>query len=76
MPEYFTLPELAERWKISIATVRRKVDSGELRPVYIGRVLRIEASEVDRIEAVWREKLDASRQAWNEKMAERKGEMS
>jgi excisionase family DNA binding protein len=75
MPEYFTLPELAERWKVSIPTIRRKLASGELNPVYIGRVVRIEASEVERIEAVWRGELDANRARWNEKIAERRQAM-
>ena len=70
--EYFTLPELAERWKISLPTIRRKLSSGELRPVYIGRVVRIEASEVERIGTAWAAQLAEKRQAWNQKMAERK----
>lgn len=52
--DYFTIPELAERWKISAPTIRRKLASGELAPVHIGRMVRIERAEVERIEATWR----------------------
>lgn len=52
--DYLTVPELAQRWKISIPTVRRKMATGELSKVYIGRVVRIERTEVERIERAWR----------------------
>ena len=52
--DYLTIPELAARWKISVPTVRRKLARGELAKVYIGRVVRIERSEVERIEAAWK----------------------
>lgn len=51
---YLTIPELAQRWKISVPTVRRKIASGELAKVYIGRVVRIERAEVERIEQAWK----------------------
>lgn len=51
---YLTIPELAQRWKVSAATVRRKLASGELAKVHIGRVVRIERAEVERIEAAWK----------------------
>ena len=51
---YLTIPELAARWKISVPTVRRKIASGELAKVYIGRVVRIERAEVERIEQAWK----------------------
>lgn len=52
--DYMTIPELAQRWKISVPTVRRKLARGELAKVYIGRVVRIERTEVERIEAQWK----------------------
>lgn len=52
---YFTIPELAARWKISIPTVRRKLTQGEIRKTYIGGLVRVEAAEVERIEQQWRE---------------------
>ena len=52
--DYLTIPELAQRWKISVPTVRRKLSSGELKKVHIGRVVRIERTEVERIESAWR----------------------
>lgn len=53
--DYFTIPELAERWKISVPTVRRKLERGEITKTYIGRVVRIERTEVERVEAEWRD---------------------
>ncbi|MFZ1324680.1 MAG: helix-turn-helix domain-containing protein [Candidatus Contendobacter sp.] len=52
--DYLTIPELAARWKISVPTVRRKLSSGELAKIYIGRVVRIERTEVERIERKWK----------------------
>ena len=52
--DYLTIPELAARWKISVPTVRRKLARGELAKVYIGRVVRIERTEVERIERAWK----------------------
>lgn len=52
--DYLTIPELAQRWKISAQTVRRKLARGELAKVHIGRVVRIERTEVERIERAWR----------------------
>lgn len=53
--DYLTIPELAKRWKISVPTVRRKLTRGEIAKVYIGRHVRIERGEVDRLEKAWRE---------------------
>ena len=53
-PDYFTIPELAQRWKLSESTVRRKIRTGELKPIYIGRAVRIERSEAERLEAAWK----------------------
>jgi len=53
-PDYFTIPDLAARWKLSTPTIRRKIKSGELAIVRMGRVIRIERSEVERIEAAWK----------------------
>ncbi len=52
--DYLTIPELAARWKISVPTVRRKLARGELAKVYIGRVVRIERTEVERVERAWK----------------------
>lgn len=37
MTNVFTVPEAAERLRVSPRTVRRLIASGELRPVRIGR---------------------------------------
>ena len=52
--DYLTIPELATRWKVSVPTVRRKITRGELKKIYIGRVVRIEREEVERIEQSWK----------------------
>lgn len=54
--DYLTIPELAKRWRISVPTVRRKLAAGELAKVYVGRHIRIERTEVLRIEAAWKAK--------------------
>jgi len=51
--DYFTLPELARRWKISVPTIRRKLSSGEIQSVHIGRAVRVERAEVERVEKKW-----------------------
>ena len=53
-PDYLTIKELAARWKLSQPTIRRKLASGELAMTRIGRVVRIERHEVERVEAAWR----------------------
>lgn len=52
-PVCFTVTELAERWKVSEACVRRLYTHGEIRPFRFGRTVRIPESEVIRIEEAW-----------------------
>jgi excisionase family DNA binding protein len=52
---YFTLPQLAERWQVSVVTLRRRIKAGNLKHVAIGRLFRIERDEVERIERQMRE---------------------
>lgn len=52
--DYFKIPDLVSRWKISESTVRRKIREGKITAFHIGRVLRIERSEVERVEAAWK----------------------
>lgn len=47
---YLTLPQLAERWQISVITLRRRIKAGTLKHVAIGKLFRIERDEVERIE--------------------------
>lgn len=54
-PRYFTLPQLAERWQVSVVTLRRRIKAGTLKHVAIGRLFRIERDEVERIEREMRE---------------------
>lgn len=76
VPRFYTLQELAIRWKLSEPTLRRWMRAGQMAVFRMGGKIRVSESEVDRLEASWQQELDASRQAWNEKMAERKGETS
>ena len=47
---FFTLPQLAERWQVSVVTLRRCIKAGTLKHVTVGRLFRIERDEVERIE--------------------------
>jgi excisionase family DNA binding protein len=48
--DFWKLEQLAERWQVSISTLRRMVRDGELNPVRVGRQVRVTQGEVDRIE--------------------------
>lgn len=52
--DYLTIPELSARWKVSVPTVRRKLARGEIAKTYIGRQVRVERAEVERVEATWK----------------------
>lgn len=71
-PRYYSLQELAARWNISDSTLRRWMREGELAVFRMGVKIRVAEAEVARMEAQWQSELDASRQAWNAKVAERK----
>lgn len=70
--KFFTLQEAAERWRLSDRTLRRWIDDGRLAAFRQGQRLMVTADEVAKIESEWAAQLDASRQAWNQRMAERK----
>jgi excisionase family DNA binding protein len=48
---YYTITEVAERWRTSERTVRRLIHSGKLRAVRIGGQLRIADDVLQRFEA-------------------------
>lgn len=50
MPAVFTPDTLADRWACSAQHVRDMIGRGELRSFRAGKLLRIPASEVERIE--------------------------
>lgn len=50
----FTVAQLADRWQVNARTIERALARGELRPVRIGRTVRIPLAEVERLEAVRR----------------------
>lgn len=45
--EFFTVAEVSARYKISIPTIYRLKDRGELRFIKIGRSTRLRRSEVE-----------------------------
>lgn len=47
---FYTVGEVAERWEVSQALVRRLYTHGELQVLRLGRSVRIPESEVERIE--------------------------
>ncbi len=46
----FSFGEVAEQWGVSLWTIRRLVERGELKAVNIGALQRIPRSEVERAE--------------------------
>ena len=46
----YRVPQLAERWGCSPGHIRNLIDRGDLRAFTIGRLVRIPAREVERIE--------------------------
>ena len=49
--QLWSVRETAERWSVSPFTVRRLIDSGELRSVTIGARRLLPVSEIERCEA-------------------------
>ena len=48
---HLTVSELAERWSVSPAYVRREIWSGRLRAARFGRAVRVSFAEADRFAA-------------------------
>lgn len=48
-PRLLTTGEVAEALRVSAETIRRHVGDGTIRAVTIGRLIRIPASELDRL---------------------------
>jgi len=49
MPKLYEVPAAAATWSVSTWTVRKKIKSGEIRAVRIGRRVLIPESEIERI---------------------------
>ena len=49
---FYTVADLAERWKVSERHVRRLIDSGALKVSRIGKAIRIPAANVSLYEAI------------------------
>jgi excisionase family DNA binding protein len=45
-----SLPEVAQRWKVSVKSVRRLIDAKRLSVIRIGKALRISQEELTRFE--------------------------
>lgn len=52
--EYLTLKELTVRWKVGDSTLRRWMRTGKLPVVRLGKGIRVDLAEVERIEATWK----------------------
>lgn len=50
LPTLFTLPDVAERWKVSVKSVRRYIAANRLGVIRIGKALRISEEELVRFE--------------------------
>jgi excisionase family DNA binding protein len=48
MEEYFAAEQIAEQMHASVWTVRRWIESGELRAHRIGRLVRVAKTDLDR----------------------------
>lgn len=46
-----TLQDVAERWQVSTKTIQRLIAAGRLRPVHIGRNIRLHPSEIKKYES-------------------------
>jgi excisionase family DNA binding protein len=47
---FLTPTELAARWQVSTMTLRRWRKEGKLKTIHLGRAVRFEISEVQRVE--------------------------
>lgn len=52
LPDFFTVKELAERWKVTQRHVRDLINEGQIKPTRIGRAVRIAVREVLAYEAL------------------------
>lgn len=50
LPRLLTLPDVAERWKVSVKSVRRHITANRLGVIRIGKALRISEEELVRFE--------------------------
>lgn len=48
--KYITVEQLAERWSVSQAHIRRLYLNGSLKTLRLGRVVRIPLKEIERLE--------------------------
>ncbi|KRE16785.1 hypothetical protein ASE66_09230 [Bosea sp. Root483D1] len=50
LPALLTLPDVAERWKMSVKSVRRLIAAKRLGVIRIGKALRVSEDELVRFE--------------------------
>jgi excisionase family DNA binding protein len=53
-PSLFTIQEVAERLRVSVETIRRRISAGELRVIRDGRIIRIDPDDLEAYIAVRR----------------------
>ena len=49
MEELLTVREVANRLKVNVMTIYRRIWNGQIKSIKIGRLIRIPAKEVERI---------------------------
>lgn len=47
--EVYTIEETARRLRVSVSHIRRSIRRGDIRVLRVGHVLRVPASEIDRL---------------------------
>ena len=50
--EFYTVSEIAERWRVSIRHVRRQIESGKLKVTRFGKAVRVAAADLALYEAM------------------------
>lgn len=53
---FLTIGDLCERWKLSQPTIRRMVRDGRLRATQIGRSVRFDLQDVERMETAGKQR--------------------
>jgi excisionase family DNA binding protein len=60
LPPAFSVPSLARRWEVSEGLIRKMIERGELLSFRLGVLIRVPASEVQRLECLTRTASNAS----------------
>jgi excisionase family DNA binding protein len=49
--EFYTIAEIAERWRVSVRHVRRQIENGNLKVTRFGKAVRVSAANLALYEA-------------------------